>query len=294
MSKYEVPKFPEYVAHQELSGYVQHPEEISEEEFEAMTRRRQYETISEYERQQIQELEGTPYRRAARTLQHVVPEPSEELLSLLDQTPENQARLREADPEVFVNGYPRLVQRDRQPIVFLASERGLLEDLRPYIRSNILEYRGNYYVAPRDSKYQVVRLKGNTTLGNQLSIPALYVREAPGSIRTGEMSRDELIQHSASSRQPNIVPFSQLQSRSETRESLFSGRPQVIPGRQPIPREQVIGQRVIPGRSISPGRQPIPRGRIIGQQIIAEPRQPTSAQTRSTTRQPSSQPRSRL
>lgn len=179
MSKSQVQSFREYPGHMELSEFTNR----DEEELDIPIERQEY----------------RPRQRATQTLRHIVPEQLEEdipdeLLDLMLQGPENTARLRQADPEVFAPGFARIVQRDRQPIVFTASQIRILDRLRPHILSNILEYRGNYYVAPFESDMEVRLKTPPKSSGLSLPIPALFSKRgrSPPIFRHGEMSRDEL------------------------------------------------------------------------------------------------------
>jgi hypothetical protein len=80
-----------------------------------------------------------------------------ELVQVYLQREENNLELlRQLDSEGFPNGYPRAVQRDRQPIGFDPEDAVLLLMAPPETFKNILLYRGNYYVAPLGTRYPYV------------------------------------------------------------------------------------------------------------------------------------------
>lgn len=84
-------------------------------------------------------------------------------------------KLKEVDPEVFVQGFPRLVQSPYQPLVFGPEELSTVLLLKPHLNGNVLKYRGNYYLAPPENPYHYVGLK--KPIGHlPLPIPCLFSR----------------------------------------------------------------------------------------------------------------------
>lgn len=75
--------------------------------------------------------------------------------------------LRKADPQLFQLGFCRIVQRDKQPLVFPVSMKEDLEKICP----NMLVYRNNIYVPPNNSIYSDVKLRHSR---NYLPLPCLF------------------------------------------------------------------------------------------------------------------------
>ena len=96
----------------------------------------------------------------------------------LHRTERNLDILRQADPELFTEGFARLVQPvARQPIVFDPEDAELLLVPPPGTFKNIMFYRGNYYVAPIDSEWPYVGLVRRKKSETQFAyLPCCYRR----------------------------------------------------------------------------------------------------------------------
>lgn len=81
-------------------------------------------------------------------------------------------KLNEADPEVFVEGFGRRIQAPYQPIVFRSTQLPKVLLLKQHLNGNILEYRGNSYLAPIGSHYFVGLKKPQGEF--PLPIPCLF------------------------------------------------------------------------------------------------------------------------
>jgi len=98
---------------------------------------------------------------------------------LLIKTPDNMARLKHYDPQLYTSETARIVQYQTQPIVFdLSVLNGFIKYLYPKYIKNILVYRNNVYVAPLmvedrsggvyPNKYPYVYLKDKPFQGKYL------------------------------------------------------------------------------------------------------------------------------
>ena len=114
-----------------------------------------------------------------------------ELVSFYLQREENNlGLLRDTDPEIFPRGYPRIVQRDRQPIVFDPEDADILLAAPPGTFANILSYRGNYYVAPLGSEYPYVGLIKKQKIGGVVCYPACF--KQPPKDQEGQVTLEQL------------------------------------------------------------------------------------------------------